>query len=164
MHRKQLMCILIVFQVLICAELWGAEALKPLEMAPHSVGQQNGLLCAQPCSAPGGFNLAPGCCVCQPCACDNAWDGYCEQKARWQAFWSRLGTPRPPRCAQPVPAGAVVDGGGFRRLPPVSDDTEPPEVQTVPDAPLPEPEPTPAPAKPTAAVESSRRPLPATIR
>jgi hypothetical protein len=28
-------------------------------------------------------------------ACDNAWDGYCQEKARWHAFFYRVGTPKP---------------------------------------------------------------------
>ena len=46
----------------------------------------------QACGAPAGFSLTPGCCRCQPTCCDNAWDGYCEHKARWQGFWSMVGT------------------------------------------------------------------------
>jgi hypothetical protein len=47
------------------------------------------------CFSPPGYCLAPGCCECPPSACDNAWDGYCEEKAKWQAFFARVGTPRP---------------------------------------------------------------------
>ncbi len=47
------------------------------------------------CYSPPGFCMSPGCCECPPSACDNAWDGYCEEKARWQAFWTRFGTPKP---------------------------------------------------------------------
>jgi len=36
--------------------------------------------------------LAPGCCKPSRRACDNAWDGYCEERAHWEAFWSRVGT------------------------------------------------------------------------
>ncbi len=46
------------------------------------------------CFSPPGYGLAPGCCECPPSACDNAWDGYCEEKAKWQAFFARVGTPR----------------------------------------------------------------------
>jgi len=46
------------------------------------------------CFAPPGYCLAPGCCECPPSACDNAWDGYCEEKAKWQAFFTQVGTPR----------------------------------------------------------------------
>ena len=44
--------------------------------------------------SPPGYCLAPGCCECQPSACDNAWDGYCQEKAKWQAFFAQVGTPR----------------------------------------------------------------------
>ena len=44
--------------------------------------------------SPPGYCLAPGCCECPPSACDNAWDGYCQEKAKWQAFFARVGTPR----------------------------------------------------------------------
>ncbi|MGA2062731.1 MAG: hypothetical protein ABSG67_19845 [Thermoguttaceae bacterium] len=46
------------------------------------------------CYSPAGYCLAPGCCECPPSDCDNAWDGYCEEKAKWQAFFTRVGTPR----------------------------------------------------------------------
>lgn len=46
------------------------------------------------CFAPPGYCLAPGCCICPPSACDNAWDGYCEEKAKWQAYFTLVGTPR----------------------------------------------------------------------
>jgi len=50
------------------------------------------------CFSPPGYSLAPGCCVCPPSACDNAWDGYCEEKARWQAYFTQVGTPRLHYC------------------------------------------------------------------
>jgi hypothetical protein len=46
------------------------------------------------CYSPPGYCLSPGCCECPPSACDNAWDGYCEQKAKWQAFFTKVGTPK----------------------------------------------------------------------
>jgi hypothetical protein len=60
------------------------------------------------CFAPPGYCLAPGCCECPPSACDNAWDGYCEEKAKWQAFFARVGTPRAHGhgCVSAVPAEA----------------------------------------------------------
>jgi len=38
------------------------------------------------------FGTTPSCCECPLSACDNAWDGYCQEKARWRAFWRRVGT------------------------------------------------------------------------
>lgn len=77
---------------------------------------------APACASP-FVGWAPGCCECPPSACDNAWAGYCDQKAKWKAFWYRVGSgvhlhrPVPvayqpkPVCYQPampaVPAGPV---------------------------------------------------------
>jgi hypothetical protein len=58
----------------------------------HSPGEA----CSQTaCVAAAGSPLSPGCRGCQTSRCDNVWAGYCQQKAKWQAFWSRVGTPRP---------------------------------------------------------------------
>ena len=47
------------------------------------------------CYSPNGYNLTPGCCISPPSACDNAWDGYCQEKAKWQAYFTPgRGTPR----------------------------------------------------------------------
>jgi hypothetical protein len=73
--------------------------------------------------------LVPGCCEnTHPC-CNNAWAGYCEHRAKVQAFWAKVGTPRPctgifspimpcapahakvvcvPSCEQPTPAVPVA--------------------------------------------------------
>jgi hypothetical protein len=46
------------------------------------------------CCSPPGYTVAPGCCeYTRPC-CTNVWAGYCEERARADAFCSRLGTPR----------------------------------------------------------------------
>jgi hypothetical protein len=75
------------------------------EVSPQSFYSYSG----PACFSPPGYCLAPGCCECPPCACDNAWAGYCEQKARWQAFWTQVGMPHPPRhgygCGTVMPAG-----------------------------------------------------------
>ena len=56
--------------------------------------------------SPPGYCLQWGCCECPPTACDNAWDGYCQEKAKWQAFFTRVGTPRAHHngCPAMVPA------------------------------------------------------------
>jgi hypothetical protein len=58
--------------------------------------------------SPPGYCLAPGCCECPPSACDNAWDGYCEEKAKWRAYFAQVGTPRVHHhgCPTMVPAEA----------------------------------------------------------
>jgi hypothetical protein len=63
-------------------------------------------LSGPPCFSPPSGCLTPGCCECPPTACDNAWAGYCQHKAKWQAYFTKVGTPRPAyyygnRCASP---------------------------------------------------------------
>jgi len=91
------------------------------------------------------FGTEPGCCEFSPTACDNAWDGFCQEKLKWKQFWHKVGTgywvssrARFPTCAgipvmvgasprntevpcQP-PLGDPLDGvPGPIRLPPVDD-------------------------------------------
>jgi hypothetical protein len=59
-------------------------------------------LSGEACCSPNGYagvSAIPGCCCgkSQPC-CDNAWDGYCEHKARVQAWLARVGTAQPQWC------------------------------------------------------------------
>jgi hypothetical protein len=93
---------------------------------------------APACAGPIGYSLTPGCCECPPSACDNAWAGYCQEKARWQAFWSRVGTPRP-KCGTAVcyPAGQTPTGA--TRLPPVGPQSAPTEPAGNGLQPIPEP-------------------------
>jgi len=79
--------------------------------------------CGPACALP-FYGWVPGCSQCQPSPCDNAWAGYCHQKARRKAFWYRVGTGGPGCCAmlpgmtlfrpavQPIsmPAGIPVQG------------------------------------------------------
>jgi hypothetical protein len=101
-------------------------------------------------AAPGGFGLVPGCCACQPSCCDNAWAGYCLQKARWQAFWARVGIPRPGcrwvSCCEAVIGCAECDHGSSSPAP-----------QPLPTTPK---EPAGAPLQPTPAVPTAVRAKP----
>ena len=38
------------------------------------------------------FGTEPGCCEHPPSPCDNAWDGFCQEKLRSKQFWSKVGT------------------------------------------------------------------------
>ena len=67
---------------------------------------------APACCVSAGLNLQGGCCECQPNCCSNAWAGYCQEKARWQAFWTRFGT------GQHTCHEAAVVGCGSTSLPP----------------------------------------------
>ena len=74
-----------------------------------SHGTTAGPWSAEACASPAGYALAPGCCEPHRRCCDNAWAGYCDHRARVEAFWSRVGTPaayarsRPCRQAPMVP-------------------------------------------------------------
>jgi hypothetical protein len=38
------------------------------------------------------YSLSPGCCESRHHCFDNAWDGYCQERARRDAFWCKVGT------------------------------------------------------------------------
>jgi len=67
---------------------------------------------APPCAAP-LFGGTPGCCQMAPTPCDNAWDGYCQERAFWQAIWYRVGT-------------GTIQFGGWRRCQELSGPCYPP--------------------------------------
>ena len=88
----------------------GILALAVIAMADRAVGGQPGCTScnrgttadswslrgwdAEACASPGGYSLTPGCCEDHRRCCDNAWAGYCDHRARVEAFWTRVGTPR----------------------------------------------------------------------
>ena len=57
----------------------------------HGRGRQLPLSLQVPLTAP-AYALAPGCCEPRRHCFDNAWDGYCQERARWDTFWCKLGT------------------------------------------------------------------------
>ena len=102
-------------------------------------------LSGPPCFSPPGCCLAPGCCDCPPTACDNAWAGYCQQKAKWQAFFTKVGTPRPSccygnggygNCGSPTPAVKELPADSTSSPRPAAG-AEPPKTE-LPPAPAPE--------------------------
>lgn len=56
-------------------------------------GTTTGPLYAEACASPPGYALMPGCCEEHRRCCDNAWAGYCDHRARVEAYWYRVGTP-----------------------------------------------------------------------
>ncbi|MGO9112430.1 MAG: hypothetical protein ACLP9L_24635 [Thermoguttaceae bacterium] len=48
--------------------------------------------CRAKCRAAPIYALAPGCCEAHRHCFDNAWDGYCQERARWDTFWCKVGT------------------------------------------------------------------------
>ena len=57
-------------------------------------GAAQAALAAEACAGPGGYTLVPGCCELSRHCCDNAWAGYCQHRAKVDAFWSRVGGPK----------------------------------------------------------------------
>jgi hypothetical protein len=121
------MCRLTAFSILWAATTLTAagEPAGAIQATPVNHARI-GALCGPPCSAPGGYATLPGgCCECQPNCCDNAWATYCQEKHKWDEFWSKVGTGAyrhqsrlkgplfgkgaqcPPCDASELPAGAI---------------------------------------------------------
>jgi hypothetical protein len=89
---------------------------------------------APACAAP-FFGFQPGCCESPPSPCDNAWAGYCQEKARCRDFCYRLGTGAGifrgwmPGICQAMPGATEPCGQPLPGLP------EEPEGPAVPAAP-----------------------------
>jgi len=45
--------------------------------------------CAPACAAP-AYGTEQGCCETTPSCCDDAWAGYCQERAQRQEFWDRV--------------------------------------------------------------------------
>lgn len=104
-------------------------------------------LSGPPCFSPPGCAVSPGCCECPPSPCDNAWDGYCQHKAKYQACWAKFGTGSHCGCygyngnrscfGTPTPAVREVNNQSeSSSAPAVSPKTESPKI--LPPAPVPE--------------------------
>jgi hypothetical protein len=89
-----------------------------------------GALSGAPCCSPPGYAqgyAATNACCCapeRPC-CSNAWDGYCDHRARVQAFWSRVGVPKAPRCYCPGPMPRLPMRAGSECSVPLTQRTPP---------------------------------------
>ena len=64
--------------------------------------------CEMKCPLAPAYNLAPGCCEPRRHCFDNAWDGYCQQRACWDTFWCKVGT----GALYPCTPCATRDGRG----------------------------------------------------
>ncbi len=63
--------------------------------------------CLAKCAGP-AYSLSPGCCEPRRHCFDNAWDGYCVERARWDTFWCKVGT----GALYPCTPCATCDGRG----------------------------------------------------
>jgi hypothetical protein len=99
---------------------------------------------AEPCCGPIGYCLGPGCCEYRRHCCDNAWAGYCEEKARSEAFWANFCNPCGGSCRRSCRQApmAVYDSA----CPTSTVAPQPtPAVQPAPAVPAHPPAPTPTP-------------------
>ena len=70
--------------------------------AASGIGQWNAY-CAPACGAP-AYGTVVGCCEYSPLYGDNAWAGYCQERARRRAFWENLFDDKHSTCR---PSGGV---------------------------------------------------------
>jgi hypothetical protein len=89
---------------------------------------------AEPCASPCGYSLAPGCCEDTRHCCDNAWAGYCDHRAKVDAYWTRVGVPGACACRKPCRNATEVPC-----VPCCPRETAP--IQPTPAAPVPAPAP-----------------------
>jgi hypothetical protein len=83
---------------------------------PGCVGCNGGMtaqqgLDAEACASPGDYCLTPGCCEDHRPCCDNAWAGYCDHRAKVEAFWARVGAPKScgrGKICRPTPVASDV--------------------------------------------------------
>ncbi len=69
--------------LLACAQWATADELMPIG---------GDCPCRAKTAAAGVCCLAPGCCEARRHCFDNAWDGYCQERTRWDTFCHNLGT------------------------------------------------------------------------
>jgi hypothetical protein len=99
---------------------------------------------AEACATPPGYTLAPGCCEESRHCCDNAWAGYCEHRAKVEAFWARVGTAKPycrPAGCRPTSMAPCAEhpAKAVQPTPAVPPDTVAPPPAPATEAPLPPP-------------------------
>jgi len=67
-------------------------ALGACALLVHQAAADEPCDCHAKCHAAPAYALAPGCCEPRRHCFDNAWDGYCQERARWDTFWCKVGT------------------------------------------------------------------------
>jgi hypothetical protein len=107
-------------------------------------GMNVGFLGAEPCAGPPGYCLAPGCCEDHRYCCDNAWAGYCEHRARVDAFWARVGQPNAYGCRRtcvqaPMPCYCSGEPSATPVMQPTPATRPTPALQPIPATPAPAP-------------------------
>ena len=118
-------------------------AIEPFAAGPAGPSGHHRIasLCGPPCSTTPGFHpFFPSCCEDTSPCCDNAWEGYCEEKARCRAHWYRAGPRASCRDGAACVPCSVPEGepSGIRPVPIAPREPVPPAL---PVAPLPLPRP-----------------------
>jgi len=67
--------------------------------AADPLSPPSGCPCQAKCCAGPPYSFSPGCCEAHRHCCDNAWDGYCQERAYWDAIWYKVGTRPSCSCA-----------------------------------------------------------------
>lgn len=107
-------------------------------------------LCAPACAAP-AYGTERGCCESTPSCCDDAWAGYCQERARRLAFWDRFFAEKPhggrrTTVVYDAPSGQAMYAPAGSTAVPVE------AFPSAPSAPVESPQPIP-PAEPTIPTE-----------
>lgn len=133
--------------LLICGLVSPVLGLQPIIEANGTTAEGGawGPAAAPPCGV-WCFGMMPGCCQCPPSCCDDAWDGYCEQKG-CLGWGLRSGVCRGTASSCPPRMGRRQ--GVFRWSQPMTDGAvASPESQGLDPQPLEPPAQTPTPAVP----------------
>lgn len=94
-----------ILSLAVCALVGAAAGTDPAYGGEGPCGscEPNYSYYAPACASP-FHGTVPGCCEFPPSPCDNAWAGYCQEKARCRSFWQRLGTGGATHCGS-APTG-----------------------------------------------------------
>ena len=96
-----------IFAIGACLSLAQAAAADEPCMQAATAPAGN-FFCEMKCHPAPAYNLAPGCCEYRRHCFDNAWDGYCQNRACWDTFWCKVGT----GSLYPCTPCAMHDGRG----------------------------------------------------
>ncbi len=136
----------------VLGTLGQATGLEPGGHGGRTCGscEHHGGLSAPPCGV-SFYGMTPGCCETPPSACDNAWAGYCDERAHWKSRWYRMAShpPQPTRPTRATCRSTVRSISTVELQPPPKASAPPrprPPVAEVPLIPVPE---APLPPEPT---------------
>lgn len=103
----------------VCALVMAAAGSEPTSVSQTALPNPEAYsgYAAPACAAP-AYGLVPGCCEFAPSCCDTVWDGYCQERHRWEPgmlrgfCWGLRPCRRAPRCATGCQTGCDQPAGG----------------------------------------------------